>query len=297
MKIVLLHNPQAGMADHDARELVAALSKRGAQLSYCSSKADDFPDCLSQGDEPVIVAGGDGTVAKAVKHLSHRGRSLGILPLGSANNAATSLGFDRDDMLAGNWPESTRTATFHLGRVRGSGKDKNFLEGVGFGALAASIDAKTPPAKSAREKLLNARRLVADALSGIEPIAVEVTIDEQVVEGRWLMVEALTLSHSGPRLPLAQRARGLDGEFSVILLDQEKRLAMLEWLDQPHKADPPVRVMTGRTIGFRLQKGAPFRIDDEVETSDGTPIEVRIDQDPLSLLVPHEPEKHNDQGP
>jgi diacylglycerol kinase (ATP) len=40
----------------------------------------------------VVIAGGEGTVVKAISHLYERNMPIAILPLGSANNIAGSLG-------------------------------------------------------------------------------------------------------------------------------------------------------------------------------------------------------------
>ncbi|WP_274427106.1 diacylglycerol/lipid kinase family protein [Chelativorans sp. YIM 93263] len=287
MQVLLLHNPTAGMADHRKDELIAALAAKGMEVSYCSTKDDDFPDCLSRNVDMVVIAGGDGTVAKAVTNLPDRTHPLGVIPLGGSNNVATSLGFDRGEMLDGDWPKGTTAKKFHIGCVRGPWGEKSCLEGVGFGALAASLDTKAPPANSAREKLLNGRRLFANALAQIEPIDVDVIVDGDVVAGRWLMAEALTMSHSGPRLPLAPQAKGLEGQFSVLLLEADRRADMLEWLNKPERAEPPARVMAGRSVSFCLDHKTPLRIDDSTKKAKGHRIELEIEDEPLRILVPN----------
>ena len=53
------------------------------------------------GAEPdlLVVGGGDGTLSTAVKHVAQRDVALGVLPLGTTNNFARSLGLPLD--LAG----------------------------------------------------------------------------------------------------------------------------------------------------------------------------------------------------
>jgi YegS/Rv2252/BmrU family lipid kinase len=50
-----------------------------------------FSDVLALEPDLVVVGGGDGTIAEAVGHLTHRDIALGILPLGTTNNFARSL--------------------------------------------------------------------------------------------------------------------------------------------------------------------------------------------------------------
>ncbi|MFC4909772.1 diacylglycerol/lipid kinase family protein [Actinomadura gamaensis] len=58
-----------------------------------------FHRVLADDPDLVVVGGGDGTVAEAVRHLAHRDTALGVLPLGTTNNFARSLELPMD--LAG----------------------------------------------------------------------------------------------------------------------------------------------------------------------------------------------------
>ncbi|MEO3855821.1 diacylglycerol kinase family protein [Acrocarpospora sp. B8E8] len=49
-------------------------------------------EALALGPDLLIVGGGDGTLSTAVKQLAHRDVALGVLPLGTTNNFARSLG-------------------------------------------------------------------------------------------------------------------------------------------------------------------------------------------------------------
>ena len=60
--------------------------------SLLDAALDAKPDLL-------VVGGGDGTLSAAVKHVAHRDVALGVLPLGTTNNFARSLGLPLD--LAG----------------------------------------------------------------------------------------------------------------------------------------------------------------------------------------------------
>lgn len=51
---------------------------------------------LSHGPDLLIVGGGDGTLSSAIKHIAHRDVALGVLPLGTTNNFARSLGLPLD---------------------------------------------------------------------------------------------------------------------------------------------------------------------------------------------------------
>jgi YegS/Rv2252/BmrU family lipid kinase len=70
---------------------------------------------------PVVIAGGgDGTMAYAVDALAYRKTALGVLPLGTGNSFAQSLGLDPHDLDAAVAVIARgHTAKIDLGRVHG----------------------------------------------------------------------------------------------------------------------------------------------------------------------------------
>jgi hypothetical protein len=69
------------------------------------------------------------------------------------------------------------------------------------------------------------------------------------------------------------------------LLEEDRRVAMLEWLDEPEQGDPPVSVKVGRSVSFCLDLKLPVRIDDRVEEAEGHLIEIEIDAEPFWILA------------
>ncbi len=53
---------------------------------------DALSAAVTTGADLVVVGGGDGTLSEAANHLAYRDRCLGVLPLGTTNNFARSLG-------------------------------------------------------------------------------------------------------------------------------------------------------------------------------------------------------------
>ena len=94
---MLLHNPTAGASHPNAEALLEGIHKAiGVKPSYFSIKNADWKDALSKRWDAVILAGGDGTVGKSVRRLRDRKTPIAILPLGTANNIARSLGIEGD---------------------------------------------------------------------------------------------------------------------------------------------------------------------------------------------------------
>ena len=93
MRVLLIHNPKAGDRKHGKKQLMASLTRCGHQAFYQSIKERGWKKAFKKPVDLVIAAGGDGTVHKTAWQLMDSGIPLAILPLGTANNLARSLGF------------------------------------------------------------------------------------------------------------------------------------------------------------------------------------------------------------
>ncbi|PYI96041.1 MAG: hypothetical protein DME98_13705 [Verrucomicrobia bacterium] len=72
---------------------MAELANAGHHAIYESTRKSDYKKALKKPTDLVLAAGGDGTVGKIGRELIGTGIPLSVLPLGTANNLARSLGF------------------------------------------------------------------------------------------------------------------------------------------------------------------------------------------------------------
>src|SRR5687768_7439178 len=95
MRIWLYWNATAG--DETPLEAITAQIRRAGHEVARVLRDEDAPDSVvgSKADA-LVAAGGDGTVARAARALAGSAMPLAILPLGTANNIATSLGINDD---------------------------------------------------------------------------------------------------------------------------------------------------------------------------------------------------------
>src|SRR5688572_23259970 len=91
-RATLIHNSKAGDKRHDRATLVELLEHAGYTVAYFAVKECDLAEVLGHPAEIVVSAGGDGTAARIAAHASSSGPPIAILPLGTANNIAHSLG-------------------------------------------------------------------------------------------------------------------------------------------------------------------------------------------------------------
>ena len=92
MKIALFHNPNAGSAELNASKLMRLFESTGYDVSYTSIKENGWEQVFAEAFDRIVIAGGDGTISRLAPWLAARETPFCILPLGTANNCASSLG-------------------------------------------------------------------------------------------------------------------------------------------------------------------------------------------------------------
>jgi diacylglycerol kinase (ATP) len=287
MRTLLLHNPTAGDGRATADRLEAALSRSGCSVASCSTNDIGYKTALGETWDLVAVAGGDGTVAKAARYLRDRGIPLAILPTGTANNVAYSL------ELVGNAEEiaaSLRGAPVRpldLGSAKGPWGERGFIEAVGLGAVGPAI-LKSNPKPPFEHRIRLGREALSKAIAEAPPYKLALTVDGERIAGDFLFVEILNLRFSGPRLPIAFFAEPGDQMLDIVLLPEDQRTAMQDWIKEaPEESPPPVRVITGRNVAVVWQD-APLRLDDRIFPPEQGPhvIEIGLEPESLRILCP-----------
>lgn len=283
MQTLLMHNPNAGRGEPSTEWLMGALRRLGYAPTYCVKK--ECKEALRESWDLIVIAGGDGTVTKAARHLKDRSIPIAILPTGTANNVARSLGLGTDiEALIRGLPRAS-AKPLDVGIARGNGIERRFLEAVGFAAVARAIKGEKPPYG---ERIRRGREALCQVISEATPHGFTLSVDEHKIEGSYLSVEVLNLRFSGPRLPIAYMAESGDGLLDVALLAEDQREEMLGWLRGcPEKSPPPLTFAQGRSVTISWKK-APLRIDDRTieATKKTNEIAAKIEDVGLRVLCP-----------
>src|SRR5687767_10718675 len=133
MRVSVVHNPSAGAVELDRTRLLALLVRAGYRPRYYSTKTEGWKQALHDRAELIIAAGGDGTVAKVARELVGRDVPLAVLPLGTANNIAASMGLGRDPAATvASWATATATP-WDLARATGPWGTRSIVEAMGVG--------------------------------------------------------------------------------------------------------------------------------------------------------------------
>ena len=232
----------------------------------------DWRSALDDVGELAIVAGGDGTVAKVAKAVADTDTPLAVLPFGTANNIGKALGVFGDVReLVAAWKRAP-TIGLDLGVASGPFGEERFVESVGAGVFAELIrrggqEVEEGSAIVGRETD-RALQLLREILDDAKPAAWSVELDDYDLSGRYLAVEAMNIGFAGPNIPLATHADPGDGELDVVLLREEDRDRLRQYvIDRVENASarmPSLDVRRGRRVRLTPPRGWPFRIDDEL---------------------------------
>ncbi len=246
-KVAVVVNTHSRRGRHRYEEAIGLLRAQGFEpgrawaVTNPKRLRETLDKALAGEPDLLIVGGGDGTLSTAVKHVAHRDVALGVLPLGTTNNFARSLGLPLD--LAG------AIGVFATGKVAdvdlGMADDRAFANLASFGISVEVAGTVKPWLK----------RLVGRAaypltaitiLPGHRPFRAYITVDGRRHE---LLTHQLNIAngrfHGGWQV--ASDISIDNGTLVAYQLGSGKRLRLL--------LETLVRATTGR---WRSLAGGPF---------------------------------------
>ena len=300
MRVTLIHNPGAGSSDKDdPRKLEKLLSRAGHKVRYVSSKDDDWKGALKKRADLVVVAGGDGTVGRVIRRMVGRDVPVTVLPMGTANNLARTFGLlDRPfEELVQGW-EKARRIKLDMGVTKGPWEERYFIEGLGgglFANLLARPRKKNATGGSPEDIVVRALRRLQDMAVHCEAVDVAAVLDDEDISGRYILFEAINLRYVGPNMFLAPNGKPGDGKLDVVLVTEDERASLLEYLNKWQQNRERLAVLPTRR-GKRLKiewTGYELHIDDKLyprknddpEKMAGV-VEANIKTAAVELLVP-----------
>ena len=210
---------------------------------------------------------------------------IAILPMGTANNIATSLKIaDRElkDLVA-SW-EGSRCARFDAGVAKGPWGTKNFIEGFGLGlfaetmfALDVSKEKKLKPADEPEDEIRAVLDLLQAQLPKLDPKPITVRLDGKDLSGQYVLLEALNVRYVGPNLNLAPEADTQDGLLDLVAIPFRKRSELARYLKGWTRDRAPM-AKSRRHRGQLLQiewDGSPVHLDDSAWPDAGETLPVK----------------------
>ena len=163
IRVKLIVNPGAGratLAANNLKMVMGYLEKNGLKVDVALAKPKEEAtpiarQAIKDGYKIVVAMGGDGTIEAVMRGIIGSKARLGILPVGTENNIANSLGISSDLEEACALIASDNTLKLDIGQVKTRNGKKFFffeMDTIGFSAAIYPDVKKTANGKSSRIK-------------------------------------------------------------------------------------------------------------------------------------------------
>ncbi|HUF07139.1 MAG TPA: diacylglycerol kinase family protein [Candidatus Binatia bacterium] len=270
------------------RERLAARPEAALYVTRRAGEGEAIAaEALGQGHDRIVAVGGDGTVQEVVNGLlsTSSGIELGIVPVGTGNDLARSIGLPVDAAEAWRVAMGRSTRSIDAAHARnGDGVERWFASagGVGFDAqVAAAMAARRGRGAGRAGYLLT----TLGELRRFENRRVQITVDDERITRDVLFVAIANGAFYGGGMRIAPGARVDDGRLDVCVVGDISRLTVLRELPNlyrgTHVRHPSVTMLAGQTIAIEGDGATRAHLDGEPF---GTlPLDIRIV--PSSLVV------------
>lgn len=286
---LLLINRHARRGRSDLSDALACLQKSGLHLIEESvEKSWDLADTIRQYQDRVdrvIVAGGDGTLNWAIAGLLDTQLPLGILPLGTANDLARTLGIPLALSAACQVIVQGKQARIDLGWVN----DRYFFNTGSLG-LTVQISRQLSREVKHRWGVLAYGAAGLQVLRTSQPFWAELSVDGgEAQRMRSALIVVANGRYWGGQLTIAQNASITDQKLHVCSLNIEHWWQIVPVLpllwsgDYTSKAEW-VEGFECQEVEIRTLSSLDINTDGESTTS--TPAHFRVVPNALSVLVP-----------
>lgn len=310
MRAVLIINPISGDNQPNSEKVAAiqmwlTAAPFVAEVCYTTKERGAgviAREAVAAGVEVVLVGGGDGTVSEVARELVHKPATLGILPIGTFNNIARSIG-----VLA---ELSVATSIIAAGQVReidvGLANDTHYF----FEAAGAGLDATLFPVgeeiKSGRwTRIVEAVRLALQyepqpftitfdrPLSEVLPAASQARMSKGALAGKTIRRNALVVvaangPYYGSRFTVAAGARLRDGRLTLSIYRRFSKWELLRHFQSISRGrrrySPKIETFTAKEIELASPKSVAVHIDGQPFGT--TPVRLRTLPGALRVFAP-----------
>jgi diacylglycerol kinase (ATP) len=253
-----LLNPAAGRWGASARldRLRVLASAAGAGLVVSKSGADiavQARRAVEDGVARLVVAGGDGTMHQAAQGLAGSACALGVVPLGTGNDLAGTLGIPHDlDAAAG---RALTGGVRHLDLARIETTVCIGYAGVGFDSVVTRF--ANEEVKRLRGPLVYVYA-VLHTLATFKPPAMRVVHDAGTFEGRAMFAVVANLPRFGGGMRIAPAALPDDGWLDLVIVRELSRLRLLAVFPKvyrgTHVNHPAIQIVRTRKVEITLDR-------------------------------------------
>lgn len=234
MKSLVLFNSGAGRATtlETLREELAREELEWLELKPEIQLHQQLAEAVDGGVRRVIAAGGDGTVNAAVNGIMQLTKEqrplLAVLPLGTANDFACSLGVSQPPLRFDQFLRASRPVAIDVVRTRGN-QSSGYYANVAAGGNSVRVSEHLTEEIKTRWGAYCYLRGAIDVLGDMRSFQVSVDVDGERLENLdcWAVLVANGRT-TGGRISVAPAALLDDGKLDLVLIREGTTIDLIE---------------------------------------------------------------------
>ncbi|HET7715860.1 MAG TPA: lipid kinase [Bauldia sp.] len=288
-RLLLAVNLHASRATASIGSAIAFLASQGFDLDIRQSDDRDSLGSLVRdgagGCDAIVVAGGDGTLNGALPALIQARKPVGILPFGTANDLALTLGIPADPVAAAEVIAAGATRNIDVGRAN----DCYFLNVASIG-LSVKIAEKQDEELKRQWGIFSYVVAAAGALTEAERFEATITCGERSEAVRAYQIAVGNGIHFGGGLTVSPEARIDDGLLDVYAIETTSVAELIALAPRLRDGTlverDDVAFFRGPTARIETRTPMPVNTDGEVTTA--TPADFSVLPKALTIFAPRE---------
>jgi YegS/Rv2252/BmrU family lipid kinase len=258
-------------------------------------RAEDLAEWVDRDDRPLFVAaGGDGTIGAAADWIAGTGALLGILPLGTSNDVARSLGIPLDPAAAVRTLRDGVARTIDAGRLKvPDERDRYFVHAATVGLNVRFAKLATQSSIRRRFGRFTYAVAASRALREHRPFECELHFEDRVEKLTLAQLSIINAPIFGGSLDLRVKgARVDDRHLLVIAVEQERLWKLLLGAAATVVGD---RRHTGgvhalRVPRLRVHVERPIEVALDGEITGTLPADFEVAAEALRVITPVDPD-------
>lgn len=288
-RVLLIVNRNARRGAESIDPVTRRLEAKGFKVRPCPIDALDRSEqdlaALGEDVDLIVICGGDGSVSSAARLILATGLPMGIIPLGTANDLARTIGIPADPLAAADMIADGHQRQIDVGTVNG----RTFFNVASIGLssdLAQTLDPATKKRFGRLSYAICALKVFSKATRfkawikedgiAIKVRTYQIAVGNGVLYGGGNVVEQSAAIDDG-RLDLYSLE--LQSLWKLILMVRAFRLGT-------HGAWSEVR--TARCVEFDIETSKPMPVNADGEIVTSTPAHFKVLPDAISVFVPRQ---------
>ena len=286
-RALLVANPGARKGTEGLPEAVELLRSAGfAVVVPEAGEPGDLPRIITEARgraDLVVVGGGDGTLGASLPGLVDAGLPVGVLPLGTANNFARTLGIPTDLAAAVGVIGAGRTRAIDLGVLN----DRYFLTTASLGLSVRITEELSDETKRRWGRMAYAQAALR-VLRKARPFHATIRYDGHTLETRTVQIVVGNGRFYGHAMTVAEDARIDDQRLDFYSLEVRHWWRMITLLPALRRGTHGGKsgVQSLRCRELTIETRTPRQIDIDGELGGETPARISVAPAALRVFAP-----------